>query len=58
MRTPLPRHLPAQSGALSGHILTEDEMCEMDRITALRRIYRGQIVTLQLPPAGYARRMN
>lgn len=31
MNTPLPRHLPAQSGAITGQIMTEDEIERMDR---------------------------
>lgn len=38
MNTPLPVRFPAQSGAITGHVMTDDEILEMDLRILRRRI--------------------
>lgn len=51
MNTPLPACFPAQSGVISGSILTDDEIAEMDQRIIWSRIVRPMKITLAQPPA-------
>lgn len=56
-----PHHLPAQSGAISGHVMTDDEIERMDRAVIWRRIVRRMRVSLpdHLPAViGHSRHLH
>lgn len=49
MNTPLPASFPAHGGVITGSILTDDEIAEMDQRIIWGRIVRPTKITLAQP---------